>query len=141
MSATSILPVGPNTIVYGSADGSKTVHNKYKDMNALMKKAGRALNLKPHWVTPLLPGGPKVLICGPGDIGTFPHPRNHRHRPPLTQHRLRACAVVRAEGHLGTDGRFYVLDTARVFPPTYIPHRQLELLVKIRVLTQTSAPP
>ncbi|ELR22968.1 C2 domain containing protein [Acanthamoeba castellanii str. Neff] len=90
LSATSILPVGPNTIVYGSADGSKTVHNKYKDMNALMKKAGRALNLKPHWVTPLLPGGPKVLICGPGDI----------------------------EGHLGTDGRFYVLDTARVFPPT-----------------------
>jgi hypothetical protein len=75
LSATSILPVGPNTIVYGSADGSKTVHNKYKDMNALMKKAGRALNLKPHWVTPLLPGGPKVLICGPGDIGTFFHIR------------------------------------------------------------------
>jgi hypothetical protein len=92
------------------------VHNKYKDMNALMKKAGRALNLKPHWITPLLPGAPKVLICGPGDIGSRPLTSFCPHRAiAITTN----CPMSYSEGHLGTDGRFYVLDTARVFPPTY----------------------
>lgn len=51
------------------------MYNKYKEMNALMKKAGRALNLKPHWVIPIDPvwrystGVTRVQICGPGDIG------------------------------------------------------------------------
>jgi hypothetical protein len=60
--------------VYGSADGGKTLHNKYKEMNALMKKAGRALNIKSHYIVPvvapeLLKTARKVPICGPGDIG------------------------------------------------------------------------
>lgn len=96
LSATSILPVGSDTLIYGSADGGKTVYNRYKEMSALMKKAGRALNIKSHWIVPMdkawreRRGVAQVQICGPGDI----------------------------EGHLGTDKRFYVLDTARVFPPT-----------------------
>lgn len=115
LSATSILPVGTNTvillfqkewldfwyltialqIVYGSADGGKTVYNKSHEMSQLMKKAGRAINIKTHPILPMvsnekLQTARRVLLCGPGDI----------------------------EGHLGVDGRYYVLDTARVFPPT-----------------------
>jgi len=90
LNATSILPVGPDTLIYGSADGGKTVHNKFKEMSALMRKAGRQLNLKTHWAFPLTGKPSGVQICGPVDI----------------------------EGHLGTDKRLYVLDTARVFPPT-----------------------
>jgi hypothetical protein len=45
-------------------------------MSALMKKAGRALNIKPHWIIPIdkawreRRGVSQVQICGPGDIGT-----------------------------------------------------------------------
>jgi len=52
-------------------------------MNALMKKAGRALNLKPHWVLerrPVPRGTPRerVYLSAPGDIeGSFPPQRNY----------------------------------------------------------------
>ncbi len=67
-------------LIYGSADGGKTVYNRYKEMSALMKKAGRALNIKSHWIIPMdkawreRRGVAQVQICGPGDIGTrHPH--------------------------------------------------------------------
>ena len=102
--------------MYGSADGGKTLHNKYKEMNALMKKAGRALNIKSHYIVPVVPPellktARRVPICGPGDIGACPNPFPPTCLSWLTPH-------LSAEGHRGKDNRFYVLDTARVFPPT-----------------------
>jgi hypothetical protein len=40
-----LLPVGPNTIIYGSADGGKTINAKVPEMNARMKLAAEILNL------------------------------------------------------------------------------------------------
>ncbi len=59
--------------MYGSSDSGLTVHNKYQEMNALMKKAGRALNIKPHWVIERKKIPPdcipqRVFLCAPGDI-------------------------------------------------------------------------
>jgi len=82
--AMSILPLGANSLKYGSNDGGKTLH--FDDPVAVekMKEAGQRLNLKGHRV-----GQNTQLIYGPGDI----------------------------ECHLGEDGRYYVLDFARTFPP------------------------
>jgi len=44
--AVSLLPVGKDTIIYGSSDGGYNVHAKNPEFNKLMKMAGRALNLK-----------------------------------------------------------------------------------------------
>jgi hypothetical protein len=46
----SFLPIYADTLVYGSADGGKTIHNDSKTMNNLMKKVGEKLNLKEHTV-------------------------------------------------------------------------------------------
>eukprot|EP00698_Gefionella_okellyi_P019190 TRINITY_DN584_c0_g1_i1.p1 TRINITY_DN584_c0_g1~~TRINITY_DN584_c0_g1_i1.p1 ORF type:complete len:1314 (-),score=331.34 TRINITY_DN584_c0_g1_i1:549-4436(-) len=82
--ASCMLPLNKTTLVYGSADGGRTVHVSDEEMNALMQRAGEALHLKPHAV-----GDSGTVLYAPCDI----------------------------EGHRGTDGRHYVLDTARVFPP------------------------
>ncbi|KAL6072242.1 Clu domain-containing protein [Balamuthia mandrillaris] len=86
--AESILPLGPNTLIYGSSDGGRTTHADVPEMNARMEAAANILNLKGHYVYNW-ERTEKILIHGPIDI----------------------------EGHLGKDNRFYVLDTARVFPP------------------------
>lgn len=84
--AVSLLPINKQeTLVYGSADGGKTVLNSDPIASSLMDEFGRRMNLKSH------PAGRDVTnnVTGPADI----------------------------EVHLGTDGRYYVLDLARVFPP------------------------
>eukprot|EP01087_Luapelamoeba_hula_P015323 TRINITY_DN4566_c0_g1_i12.p1 TRINITY_DN4566_c0_g1~~TRINITY_DN4566_c0_g1_i12.p1 ORF type:complete len:1301 (-),score=219.59 TRINITY_DN4566_c0_g1_i12:10-3912(-) len=104
MSACCLLPVTGESLVYGSADGGKTIHEKYQEMNALMKKAARELNIKPHWVVSKDQSAPhRCLLAAPGDI------EGHRSR---------------------TDRRFYVLDTARVFPPQ-APTRQRGYLYQL----------
>jgi hypothetical protein len=45
-----VLPVGSNTIVYGSADGGRTIFDSCPEMNARMKLAASILNLRGHWV-------------------------------------------------------------------------------------------
>jgi hypothetical protein len=82
--ASCVLPLGKDTIVYGSDDAAQTVHLDDAEMNGIMEQAGQFLNLKPHNVGPL-----KQRLVGPADI----------------------------EGHRGRDGKLYVVDTARVFPP------------------------
>lgn len=81
--ATSLLPLGPDTIVYGSHDAGKTVHASDPVFNKMMDEIGVMLNLKKHTV-----GKKKVPIVGPGDI----------------------------EGHKALDGRYYLLDYARLMP-------------------------
>ncbi|KAL6065225.1 Clu domain-containing protein (Fragment), variant 2 [Balamuthia mandrillaris] len=85
--AISVLPIGGDTLLYGSADGGETIHKDNRDLNKKMKLAAKKMNLKGHSV------GLKEY-----DV-------------------KKLYAPVDIEGHLGRDGRFYVLDYARTFPP------------------------
>lgn len=71
---TSILPVSSSTLIYGSSDGGKTIHNKSADFHELMKQICTMLNLKGHTVG-RSPASQRFLYCS-GDM----------------------------EGHLGKDG-------------------------------------
>jgi hypothetical protein len=84
-----LLPVSEDTLVYGSQDGCSTVHLDDLKMNNMMMNVAKMLNLKPH----------KVGIQRPNVEGKIVH----------------TCADI--EGHYGNDGRYYVLDCARLFPP------------------------
>lgn len=44
----SILPVGKDTIVYGSCDAGRNIHATDPELNRLMAKAAKMQNLKPH---------------------------------------------------------------------------------------------
>ena len=90
--AESKLPIGPETLHYGSADAGVTVKDgsSCPELRDLMKTVGTALNLAGHWCGAV--AQPSYLF-GPVDV----------------------------EGHRGTDGRYYVIDLARVFPPTAEP--------------------
>eukprot|EP01125_Pyxidicula_operculata_P005438 TRINITY_DN1931_c0_g2_i1.p1 TRINITY_DN1931_c0_g2~~TRINITY_DN1931_c0_g2_i1.p1 ORF type:complete len:2425 (-),score=534.59 TRINITY_DN1931_c0_g2_i1:786-8060(-) len=59
--AMSILPVGRDTLIYGSADAGLTCCAKEKEMNEAMLEAGKKLNLRVHLVR-------ETPIVGPGDI-------------------------------------------------------------------------
>jgi hypothetical protein len=92
--AISTLPIGSDTLVYGSADGGRTVYDgRGTAFASLMEEVGTKLNLTKHCAG-LSPGDASdgstdTHIVGPTDI----------------------------EGHLGRDGRFYMVDLARLFPP------------------------
>ena len=86
LTATSVLPISKDTLIYGSSDGGKVVCNSLEAMNKIMEKCGKVLNLKGHMAGI---GKSKKFIYGPCDL----------------------------EGHLGSDGRLYVIDLARLFPP------------------------
>lgn len=86
--AMPLLPVGPDTLVYGSADGGANIFAICSEMNVRMKLISSILNLGGHYVWNL-DHTEKTYVYGPVDI----------------------------EGHLGRDDRFYILDAARLFPP------------------------
>jgi hypothetical protein len=50
MSAQAYLPLGSNSLVYGSADGGKTVLKSNDGFNKTMEKAAAELNLCGHIV-------------------------------------------------------------------------------------------
>ena len=83
--ATSVLPLGKDTLMYGSADAGRTVLKELPELNELMEKAAKYINMKGHRVGP----DEDTVLFGPTDI----------------------------EAHLGKDDNFYVLDTARLYPP------------------------
>lgn len=56
-----LLPINRSTLVYGSADGAKTIINSSTTMNEIMEVIGTKLNLKRHLVK-------DVPIIGPADI-------------------------------------------------------------------------
>ena len=64
--AMSIIPIGKDTLIYGSSDGGHTVHARNFSFNNLMAKAGGKLNLKPHVVK-------EKLMLTPGDIEVCGH--------------------------------------------------------------------
>lgn len=78
---SSCLPIGSDSLRYGSADGGKTVFASDLQLNSLIQQLAEACNLKKHQ-------------CAKTDI----------------------FLAADVEGHVGTDGHFYLLDTARTFP-------------------------
>jgi ubiquitin-protein ligase/uncharacterized membrane protein YgcG len=94
--AMSILPIvadgaaRASTLVYGSATAGRTIVNSDEDFAQRMLHVARKINIKPHWCG-LDGGAQRGWLAAPTDI----------------------------EGHIGTDGKRYVLDFGRVFPPTY----------------------
>lgn len=92
--ATSKLPISPETLVFGSDDAGENIKRDdvmLPGVNTtpydLMRSISISLNLKPHLVSDQTT---RSLV------------------------QIDSCADL--EGHLGTDGRLYVLDTARVMP-------------------------
>jgi Clustered mitochondria len=89
--AMSTLPIrGGETLLYGSPDGGKNVISKDEAFSSLIATACGKLNLKPHPVRGR-ENGVLAVMHGPADL----------------------------EGHKGTDGKYYVLDSARLFPPEH----------------------
>jgi len=50
MSAQAFLPLGEKSLVYGSADGGRTVHKSNEKFNDAMRRAAEALNIRGHVV-------------------------------------------------------------------------------------------
>jgi len=86
--AESFLPINKNTLAHGSSDGGRTIVDTNDELRERMKEAAKQLNIKGH----LCGRDPnsRKFIYGPTDI----------------------------EAHVGLDKKFYVIDFARVFPPT-----------------------
>ena len=63
--ATSVVPIGKDTLVYGSADAAKTIHNDVPEFEEKMAHAAQALNIKHHAVGS---GAQMKMLYGPADI-------------------------------------------------------------------------
>ena len=50
MSAQAFLPLGRDSLVYGSADAGRTVLNSHENFNRAMEEAAKRLNLRGHLV-------------------------------------------------------------------------------------------
>ena len=87
--AMSLLPIGPRSLVYGSADGGVVVHQDDPRVDAAMREAGKLLNLAPHQVGRVAGKMREMAVCGDIEV----------HRSTLR------------------DDQFFLCDTARVFPP------------------------
>lgn len=87
--AISLLPLdGERTLVYGTANAGREVR-RHPDFDKIMTNAAQLLNLAPHTVGNAN-AGQSVVLHSAADI----------------------------EGHIGSDGRFYLLDFSRTLPPT-----------------------
>lgn len=85
--AMSLLPISRSTLVYGTANGGETVFASDKMFNRLMRSAGEQLHVAPH-------------ICGMHE-----------------DYSVRLWAAADIEGHVGSDGQYYLVDLARTLPP------------------------
>ena len=99
-----MLPLDANSLIYGSGDGAKTIKKEDKNFNKLMKQVGAKLNLKKHQV--------RHIIFN--SLSSLSHTTITKVGFGAVTKRLYAPADI--EGHLGKDGRYYLLDTARLFP-------------------------
>jgi len=87
--ATALVPIGKTeTLIYGSRDAGNTIVASDPEFNSRMEWAAKSLNLAGHSVTAAAPPNNKLTIYGPVDM----------------------------EAHRGYDGRYYLLDLARLFP-------------------------
>jgi alpha-tubulin suppressor-like RCC1 family protein len=86
--ATSVLPINKTTLIYGSDDAGRTVKADDARLNRIFERAASLLNIKAH-------------VCGFG----------------ADADKRTLLAPTDIEGHIGMDGKFYVCDSARVWPP------------------------
>lgn len=97
--AISMLPVGHQTLVYGSNNGGRDFHTNDSDVNDEMADLGRSMNLQNHRVR-----ADGFCTRLPADIGTWNSVALKRtNRAP--------------EVHKGLDDRYYIVDVARLWPP------------------------
>lgn len=61
--ATSLMPLGSNTLQYGSSDAGRTVLKQNETLNNVFKVVGEVLNLKEHSIA-----RSEATIIGPVDI-------------------------------------------------------------------------
>lgn len=81
--ATSKVPISKDTLVIGSNNGGVTIESNNDKLNEILKEAAAILGIKPHLCYPKK-GEPKTMYS--------------------------ACDI---EGHIGTDGKFYLVDFSR----------------------------
>ena len=106
--AVSRLPIDHTaTLILGSSNGGARVVNSDPNVSRSMQRIAAVLNLKGHYVTDA--SGKQTFLFGPFDI----------------------------EGHRGDDGRAYLLDFHRTFPPEpphasqHLPHLKKPALVRM----------
>ncbi|EFA80740.1 hypothetical protein PPL_06326 [Heterostelium album PN500] len=85
--AISLLPINKETLIYGSCDGGHNVHSDIQEVNDIMEKVAKGMNLRGH-----LSGLNPKFLYGPGDFEI--------HRSISSQSDL-----------------YYSLDFARLLPP------------------------
>ncbi|EFA81515.1 hypothetical protein PPL_05504 [Heterostelium album PN500] len=61
--AISLLPITKKTLIYGSCDGGNTVHDDVPEVNEIMERVSKGMNLSGH-----LSGINPKFIYGPGDF-------------------------------------------------------------------------
>jgi tetratricopeptide (TPR) repeat protein len=101
ITAMTQLPIkGSETLIYGSDDAGTecTVNNKIPSWSMFIRDASMGLNLKPHWVVNGRSAGGEIELASCVDL----------------------------EGHSGSDGRMYLLDFSRTFPPAFKPKEACE---------------
>jgi len=112
LTATPCLPL--KEIIYGSADRAKTIHASVPEFNEIMRTLGHEFNIKSHWV---YSNEAKTLLeAALSQLQVVPPEVHHKYTQPPFAAELVGCGDI--EGHLGKDNRFYLLDTARLCPPT-----------------------
>ena len=95
LTAMSRLPIkGNETLVYGSRDAGKTILLDRK-FNEKLKIICEGLGLKSHKIIPM----------------------SLRHSNDAISQAVTMHTPVDLEGHKGYDGRYYLLDFSRIFPP------------------------
>jgi hypothetical protein len=96
-----------STIVYGSDDCGESVHADDQIFLSMAQQLGTSLNLKPRKVMVLSSSSPTESS------------RNHNNNDNNNNLEERTLfTAVDVEGHKGNDGRYYLLDFSRMFPPT-----------------------
>lgn len=86
---------------YGSDDGCKTIHNQLPELEQLIRQVAHLLYLKPHVVCISI----AVPITYSQQVGSG-----------MNNEPMRLDFPADVEGHLGTDGRYYLVDVHRLFP-------------------------
>jgi tetratricopeptide (TPR) repeat protein len=87
LSAISMLPISPKTVIYGSSDCGHRVFQGDDKLIRELKKAAKRQNIKEHMA------GLHVQTSG------------------------NLFGPIDMEGHVGSDGRHYLVDFSRVLPP------------------------
>eukprot|EP00466_Bigelowiella_natans_P017664 jgi/Bigna1/141188/aug1.61_g15896 len=114
---SAITPIqGDESIVYGSADAAKTVHNKSKAFEHLVENLAKELNLASHPVAPSSSSSAAAKSAS-SDNNDAKDPEKKKERDTTKSAPTELWLAADIEGHQSkVDGRFYLIDLARLFP-------------------------